>query len=292
MLLEEQLKERAKRTDAEGAIAQFILDKGVELRQWSSRQIAARVYAAPSTVVRLCQKLGYSGYSDFREDWVRQQEYLADRWHTLDANRPFGPEDSSFVVGQKLGALYCEMVQDTLRLLDARTLDQAVNYCRQAGVIYLCSGGVQVDLAEGFVDKMAKIGCTVVLSSHVDRMLFYACNCSPRDCFILISYSGETISIARVAEKLAQRQVRTITITAWGSNTLSEMFSCNLYMSARERLANNLGSFGAHLTALYLLDVLYAGVFNQNYDQNLQRKARDSELVERDRHSDNPLLQD
>lgn len=292
MLLQEQLKDKRNFSEAERAIADYVLSRGSAIKGDSGRYIAAQVYTAPSTVVRLCQKLGFKGYNDFKEAWLRELEYLSDYFQDLDANRPFSPSDSAEVIAHRLGALYRETVDDTLTILNAENLSLAVTYCQEAETIYICSGGAQSMIAEAFCEKMAKIGKMVVRSERMDMMFFYACNCKPTDCFIIISYSGETSANRRIAKKLRERKIHTVTMTSFGSNTLTSIFSCNLYMSTRERLVDNLGNFCSHMTALFLLDVLYAGVFNQDYERNKGKKFKNSRQYEIYRRTMNPLIED
>ena len=95
-----------------------------------------------------------------------------------------------------------------------------------------------------------------------------------------------------MARKLKQRRVNTIAVTSYGSNTLASLFDCVLCVSTRERLVRNLGSFSAHLTALFVMDVLYAGVLSQNYDQVADDRVKNVRDFEIYRHSDNPLLRE
>ena len=224
MLIQEQLKQQAGFSDVERSIADFILARGAGLKQLSARQIAAEAYVSPASVVRLCQKLGYDGYNAFRDAWLAEQEYLSSRFQDLDANHPFNPGEPITVIARKLGALYQETIDDTLALLDGDALVKAVNYCRRARNVYVCAGGAQIALADSFAEKMAKIGKPVVLSQRSDLMYFHACNCELKDCFIVLSYSGETPQTLRVARKLKQRRVNTIAVTSYGSNTLASLF--------------------------------------------------------------------
>lgn len=292
MLMQEQLRNKAGFTDVECKIADYFLGKGRALKNESARHIAGAVYASPSSIVRLCQKLGFEGYNDFREGWLQEQSYLDGHFHQMDANRPFEADDTVDVIARKLGALYQETIADTLALLDSAALVQAVARCRRASTIYLCASGAQVEMAAGFAEKMLKIGKTVVAHPRTDLMYFAACNCSTQDCFILISYSGETGNLLRVAQKLKERRVPAIALTSYGSNTLSGLFDCVLHMSTRERLVNNVGSFAAHMVPQFLLDVLYAGVFAHNFEENLAHKCDTSHEFELYRRSSNPLLQD
>ena len=66
MIIEERLKLQEGFSDVEKAIADYILERGEELKNESARYVAGRVYASPSSVTRLCQRLGFDGYPDFR----------------------------------------------------------------------------------------------------------------------------------------------------------------------------------------------------------------------------------
>ena len=112
MLIQEQLKQQAGFSDVERSIADFILAQGAGLKQLSARQIAAEAYVSPSSVVRLCQKLGYDGYNAFQDAWLAEQEYLSSRFQDLDANHPFDPGEPITVIARKLGALYRETIYE------------------------------------------------------------------------------------------------------------------------------------------------------------------------------------
>lgn len=292
MLIQEKLKRRESFSNVENVIADYILERGAALKNESARHIAAAVFAAPSSIVRFCQKLGYSGYAQFQKAWLKELDYLSSHFQNVDANRPFEPADPICVVANKLSTLYQETIADTLSLQHAEQLAQAVRYCNQAKVIYFCSAGAQSGIAAAFEGKMAKIGKTVLMASRNDVLFHHACNCDPNDCFILFSYSGETPNILRVAQKLKKRKVHTVVITSFGNNTLANWFTCKLFVSTRERLVSNLGSFSTHLSALFLLDLIYAGIMNQDFEYLYHVKQKNSQEFEQFRHSENPILQD
>ena len=62
MLLTEKLKQTELYSNNEQIIATYILEQGIEIKDQSSRQVASTTYTSPATVVRLCQKLGMSGF--------------------------------------------------------------------------------------------------------------------------------------------------------------------------------------------------------------------------------------
>ena len=61
-----ELKRMNKLTSTEQGIVNYILTNPEELEKTSSRQLAELTYTSPAAVVRICQKLGFSGYSEFK----------------------------------------------------------------------------------------------------------------------------------------------------------------------------------------------------------------------------------
>ncbi|MEK0174591.1 SIS domain-containing protein [Tetragenococcus halophilus] len=112
------------------------------------------------------------------------------------------------------------------------------------------------------------------------------------DCFILISYSGETNDMLRVLEELKRRELTVLALTSFGDNTLSKSASVVLNISTREKLINNLGNFSSDLSVMYLLDILYAGYFSGDYQKHLAQKNKIAKGYQQFRSSDNPLLKD
>ncbi len=62
------------------------------------------------------------------------------------------------------------------------------------------------------------------------------------------------------------------------------------YVSTREKLITNLGTYGVYVSVLYLFDILYSCWFNRNHEKNLAKKTRISAEYEKKRHSQNPIL--
>ena len=155
--------------------------------------------------------------------------------------------------------------------------------------LYLITGNLEK------LRKMMKIGKKVDILDSMDEAFYEACYCTSNTLFILISYSGETSKCLFICHKLIERKLSFITITTYGTNSLSSQSDCCLYVSTREKLINNLGTFSFNLSLLYLLDVLYAGYFNTSYDEHLENKTVTSMeceniFTDHGRKTDNPII--
>ncbi|MFV0395794.1 MAG: MurR/RpiR family transcriptional regulator [Coprobacillaceae bacterium] len=292
MLVKEKLEQREKFSDLEKIIANYILEKAEKIKVETVRSIADKTYSSPSSVMRFFQKIGYEGYNEFKEEYLKELKYLSSHFQNINPNFPFQNNDKNVVVANKISTLYQETLLDTLSLVDHDSLQQAINILRDSEDIYIIASGAQVGLCDVFKDKMMKIGKTVVIY-HSEQDLYYeACYTNPKNCFIIISYSGETPKPLKSAPKLIERKIPTIVITSFGNNTLSNMFDCCLYVSTREKLISKIGNYSLNLSVLYVLDVLYSNYFNLAYDDNYKNKVKNSIDFENHRFSQNPILKE
>lgn len=196
------------------------------------------------------------------------------------------------VLANKIGSLYHSIIDDTLKLISHDTLQKAISILNKADLIYVVSGGFQSDLAKSFKSKMLKIGKNVVIDNHMENMYYRAAWAKENTAIIFISYSGELAQTLRVARKAHARRIPSIAITSIGGNSLTDDTDVCLGVSSKEALIDNLGGFSMNVSTMLLLDILYVGVFNTDYNRHLEMRIRVAKEFELDRHSDNSLLND
>lgn len=292
MLIIEKLAQQHKMTEIEKSIAQYMLNVGHEMKDKSARSIAAELYVSPSTVSRFCQLLGFSGFSEFQKNYLEEVHYLESKFQLIDPNQPFDRADKNKRLAGKMGALYKETIEDTIELFHHDSLQRVERMLNVAENLYVGSAGDTFDLANVFKNRCLKIGKKVTVEIRNDNLFYQACYVAHNSCFILISYSGETAMILKVAEKLKERNIPTIIITSYGENRLSQLFDTVLYISTHEKLVENLGNFSSLLSVHFILDVLYASIFNANREEHYNHRTRISYEFEQMRKSQNPLIKD
>lgn len=290
MLIIEKLNLKEKMSDNEESIADFILGLGEDLKKYSTRNIAEATYTSPATIIRLCKKLGFTGFDDFKMQFLKEIEYLDRQYGKIDANFPFKKDDTMMNVAHKISQLYEDTIKDSMSLLHHDSLQKALNLMKYSQSIHIYSFGTTLNLAESFKERMLKIGKNVIISNNMNYQLYEA-NCIPKgDIAILISYSGETEKIICVAEACKKRGIPIIAISSFGGNTLSKMASCHLTMSTKESMFYNIGDFSTHLSIHFILDILYSTYFLINYEKNYELKLKETSELESRRSSTNPII--
>ena len=137
MLIREKLNMREKMSESEGSIASFILTLGKGLKKYSTRNIAEATYTSPATVVRLCKKLDFKGFDDFKEQFLKEIEYLDQQYGRIDANFPFHKEDTMMNTVHKIYQLYEDTIKDSLSLLHHDSLQQVLKLLKYSQAIYI-----------------------------------------------------------------------------------------------------------------------------------------------------------
>ena len=70
MFLKDILQDKAQFSQTECLIANYILQRQENIVKDSVRFIAKEIYVAPSTIVHFCQQLGFSGFNDFKKQYL------------------------------------------------------------------------------------------------------------------------------------------------------------------------------------------------------------------------------
>lgn len=274
MLIKEQLKDFETLSYAEKSVAEKLLELGGDIKDISVRELASLAYTATSAVTRLCVKLGYKGYNDFKDAYLAELIYINTHFQHIDANTPFHKEDSLSRVCSSIAHLYEETSKDTLSLIDYTQLIHATSLLNKAKHIYVLCFGSGIDIAKVFADRMMRIGKKVTISDNQNQQYYQSYNADKEDCFIVISYTGTTSKTRIDFENVIKSDASCIVITSVGENYLSERADATLHMTTREKIRSNIGSFSSSASTMMVLDILYSSLFHKNYDENFARKKQ------------------
>ncbi|EJV73741.1 MurR/RpiR family transcriptional regulator [Bacillus cereus] len=288
MLLIEKMKEDIF-SSSESEIIIYLFKQRENIKDKTTKQISKETYTHPSTLIRIAKKLGYSGWVELKNSFLGEIEYLNSHFSSIDANYPFDDRDSIMTVANKMALLNQTTISDTLSLLNHDDLQRATNMLDEAAHIKVFSMYHNLLICHDFKSKMNRIGKHVSLCT-VDPH-FEAVNSNTETCAIVISYSGESEDIVGLLPFLKRKKVPVIALTSIGENTLTKYADCILRITTREKLYSKIGSFSSNESICFLLDLLYACVFSEDYKNNLEYKIRISKYFDH-RKSSNKVMQE
>ena len=291
MLLRERMKEY-EFSNSERIVVDFILEKENDIKELSTKEIANATFTSPSILIRIAKKLGYNGWLDLKEDYLKEVDYLHSHFQNIDPNVPFSNADTIIDISNKITALHTEAANDTLSLIQHDTLQKAVQIMRKSQCIKVFGVANILFLAEQFKYNMRHIGKKCIIEKEQDESYFEAGLSNEKDCAILISYSGETLTILKIAKILQDHHVPMIAITSIGENSLSKYANVTLHISTRERSYSKIAGFSSLESISLILDILYSCIFSLNYTANFNTKLSLSKSIETGRVITNAIIED
>ena len=290
MLIKDQLREKKNMSNNEKIVANYLLKADENIEKDTVRTVAEKTYTSPSTIIRLCHKLGFTGFSDFKNKFLNEVKYFNLQFQNVDVNFPFRREDTAREVMSKITDLCIETIKDTEKVVDMRTLLRCRKICSESEEIHIFSYGTYLNQAYSFKEKMMKIGKKVMISSNLNYQLYEAEIMQAGDIAIIISYSGETNNSLLIAKQCRKNNIPTIAITSIGENDLTKICDETLYISTKESLYKNIGDYSIHLSVSYVLDVLYSLIFQNDFEHFYETKMYLAMSLEKDRRSSNSII--
>lgn len=291
MLLREKM-ENCTFSNSERVVLNYILDKGTHIQNMTIKEISEETFTVPSTLIRIAKKLNYDGWNSLKEDFLKECEYLEHHFVDIDANLPFKNNDTIMSIAGKIAALEKESIEDTLSLITHDDLQKAIQIMRKASCIHLFAVSNNLLITQEFKHNMSRIQKDVRIHGLQNEVTFDAILAQSDSCAIIVSYSGETYVLDKIANTLKSKNIPLIVITSIGDNTLSRKADCTLRICTREKLYSKIATFSTDRAITYLLDVLYSCMFALDYDYNLNLKIETSKTIENGRFSTLDILKE
>lgn len=259
-----RLKEmRREISGAERNAAEYLLANSRDVLECNIRELAAKIYVSPSTIVRLCQRLGFDGYKEFRQAVVYELALYQSR--TKTALEEFSPDDSLKEIAEKVTYRNIKSLEETHNLLDLEELEACVRLISSAENIFLFGIGASFSVAKDAYLKFLRVGknCHAGEDWHVQQL--YSKNAKPTDVGIVISYSGETMEMIECTKNLIENHVPIVSITRFAASRLVSMSDHVLYTSDSESIFR-VGAISSRTAQLNMIDMLYMSYISLNYD--------------------------
>ena len=192
---------------------------------YSITTMAQKTGTVPSTITRFCQALSYKGFSELK---VYMEKNLAS---PLAMDVPIQKSDTIQVVIQKLMNTFQNVVSDTMRTLDGKTLIRVVDAIINAKniVFFGQSGGsISALFAQQLLLRINLL--SQMVSGQVDMNLA-ASTLGKGDVAIGIAYSGEVRSVIEAMTTAKHNKATVIAITANPASTMGKLANLKLFYS-------------------------------------------------------------
>lgn len=231
--------------------------KRSDLIYFSITELASQVKVAEATIVRMCHKLGYDGFQDFK----------------LCLSRELGNIDNlNDGIARQIANRMTDAINETYKSLDYDKCVEIADLTINANKVCAFGVGNSYITTVEISNVLARIGINVTATadSHLQAMI--AANMKENDLIFLISVSGSTKDIIDVAKIVKSKKVKIVVITCYDQSPLAKYGDYILYSTRREAAYEG-GSMSTVVSISYIVDVLYNAIYeklgNEAYERTL-----------------------
>ena len=238
--------------------------------------LASQIGIAESSIIRLCRRLGYSGFSAFKINLAssihQNMQYNLDDLSltsdTLDA-----PQTMKHVFTQT-----CLALEQTLQVINYTELEKAADLLRSAASIVFFGIGSSAPIAQDAYCRFSRLDISVSYSIDPYDMLATARHQKENSVVIGISHTGRSRETVRAMQKAKEQGAHTICITSYLDSPITKYSDVTLVTSVSE---NNVvhEAITSRIAHLSLLDSLYTFLVINNYQTSSHRLKEFNELM-------------
>jgi len=219
-------------------ISQYIINHEEECKRLSITQLAEATLTSKSSILRFTQKLGFSGYSEFKYALKQQNTY-----HT---------EESSFVAMQQ------EDLLQTAKLFNQQNITPALQAFDQAQSIYCYgTGWGQRDVLQNFMRSVIPLQrFPIHLQSQKELSLVLNGSITEKDLMIILSLSGENKPQESILNQMKLKKIPLLSITNMSRNRLASKATYNLYYQSTE-IGESTDEIFSMMPLFQIMDLFY-----------------------------------
>lgn len=202
---------------AEKKAADFFLTNPDFVAYSPITEVANRAGCSEPTFLRLARKLGYEGYTDFKDAIISADKKTP---HTLQ--RTFECGDSPEDTVKKVFLFSIQAIEDTFNILDTNEVLRAIKYIRRSKKIIFYGNGVASYVAGIAYNKFLRAGIECVNAHNIDQGYTYCANASENDVLFIVSHSGKAKSTVNLAKYAKTNNLKVVVVTNYPMAYLSK----------------------------------------------------------------------
>lgn len=269
MILMNKLKETEIFTYSELQIVEFILENPKLVTEVTIEKLADMTFSSPSSVVRLCKKLGMKGYADFKIKLASEVNSFSITGDRIRVDIPVGRNDSKEDIAKSFLNLHYQALLDTYNTLDLDGLQKIADAIYNADAINLRGVGESLLIAEDFHIKLRRLGMTI-FSDAVIGHNNYENRKIKKQVALIVSHYADRYELRSQINEFHEFNIKVILLCANKNSPLLKMADYVILLDNEEDRSEKLGSFASRTAMAYVLDCIYAMLFLKDYQRNIK----------------------
>lgn len=258
-------------TDAEKEIITYWLQHPERSSHLNIRELASETYTSTASIIRLCQKLDFEGYKEFRSTLIYEVAVRERENHRQIED--LKKEDNIESIIEKVTFRNITSLKSTAESLSPKLISDCLELMQQARAIHLFGMGTSLLAARDLYLKMMRINKLCLIHDEWHVQFLMAKNIGPQDLAILFSYSGMTHEMIRCAQTIKESGGKLISVCGFEKSTIAKLADYNLGVVTNEHIFRS-GAMSSRIAQLNVVDILFNGFINKNYESSLKQVSK------------------
>lgn len=247
----------------ERQVVNYVLDNKEDVTSDTIVEMGAKSYTSASTVTRVIKKLGYERFNDFKFALVQDYRNYLESTMLFQKKETIHGDDSIQDIIDKTTTNSIMALKSVSQLNSAETFQTIVSYMKNASVMHFFGSGVSNLICKDAMMKGLRSGCNVTAHTYFSEMMMQAKLSSRNHLAFIISYTGQTSEMLKIANMLKENNVPTVSITSDSNNALINLCNYNLFVDNSESVYR-VGGMESRMSMQNILDILFSIYFSQH----------------------------
>jgi RpiR family carbohydrate utilization transcriptional regulator len=254
-------------------IALFILNNPQEVKLLRIKDLASRCGVAEATITRFVKTIGLGSFQELKINIaeITTEKRVAEEIVYDDVTR----SDSIKSLIDKIIAINSKALNDTRKLINIKEIERAIKAIRRAHQIDIYGAGGSYITAENARMRFYRIGKRCIIYNDPNQQAVSASLLTPEDLAIGICNSGRTVSTVNALKAAKKSGATTICITNFDQSPITRYADIRLFTSTQDS-AFFQESMVSRVAQMIIIDILYAGLAIQTFDDSIQKIEKSS----------------
>lgn len=247
----------------ERQVINYVLDNKEDVASETIVEVGAKSYTSASTVTRVIKKLGYDRFNDFKLALVQDLRNHLESTLLFNKKETITSDDSIQEIIDKTTNNSIMALRSVSQLNSAETFQTIVSYMKNSTVMHFFGSGVSNLICKDAMMKGLRSGCVVTAHTYFSEMMMQAKLSTKNHLAFIISYTGQTSEMLKIASMLKENNVPTVSITSDSNNALIKLCNYNLFVDNSESVYR-VGGMESRMSMQNTLDILFSIYFSQH----------------------------
>lgn len=268
MILMNKLKEVDLYTHAELQIVDFILENPKLVTEVTIEKLAMLTFSSPSSIVRLCKKIGMKGYADFKIKLASEINNFSTSGIRIRVDVPFGPYADKMEIANTLLNLHYQALMDVYNTIDFSYLQKIADVIRNSDALVLKGVGESMLIAEDFNIKVRRLGIAVFSDPLIGYNSVFPKTKVKSQVALIVSHYADRVEIRDWIREFQEENTKVILLCANKNSPLLKLPEYVILLDNEEDRSEKMGSFASRTAMSYVLDCIYGMLFVMDYQKN------------------------